>query len=86
MNKRRLLKSLFLGLACLATLTVAGRGKDFNLSSSPKQAQSRPTPLKVSDVSGLAKRIQARFLELRKDAEFPGANIGIRMPASIAIK
>ncbi len=39
--------------------------------------QKAVAPLKVNDVSDLARRIQVRFLELRKDAEFPGVNIGI---------
>ncbi|MDQ3011855.1 MAG: beta-lactamase family protein, partial [Acidobacteriota bacterium] len=47
------------------------------LSASRQAEQKSVTPLNIGDVSGLAKRIQARFLELRKDAEFPGANIGI---------
>ncbi|HEX9003456.1 MAG TPA: serine hydrolase domain-containing protein [Blastocatellia bacterium] len=77
MNKRILLKSLFLGLVILGMLTIGGRGTDFSLSASQEQAKARSTPLKVNDVSGIAKRIQTRFLELRKDADFPGASIGI---------
>jgi D-alanyl-D-alanine carboxypeptidase len=72
---RNTAKSFFFGLLCLTAM--------FSLNqiaakpASAQAAQSSVTPLNVSDVSGLAKRIQTRFLELRKDAEFPGASVGI---------
>jgi D-alanyl-D-alanine carboxypeptidase len=75
MNKRLLAKSFFFGLLFLAALFSPNR---FAAKQVPKQvAQQAVKPLNVGDVSGLAKRIQARFLELRKDAGFPGANVGI---------
>jgi len=64
---------LFLAFVCLAI--CASSGRTTAQQSSP--IEKPVTPLNVSDVSGLAKRIQTRFLELRKEAEFPGANIGI---------
>ncbi|HQR32519.1 MAG TPA: serine hydrolase domain-containing protein [Blastocatellia bacterium] len=47
-----------------------------------QQAPAEPkpaavTPLKVDNVAELARKIQLRFLELRKESDFPGANIGI---------
>lgn len=75
MNKRNWASSLFFGLLCLAA--VVSRHPVAANQASP-QAETKPaTPLRISDVSGVAKRIQTRFLELRKEAEFPGANIGI---------
>ena len=64
---------IFVAAACLiAMASFDGATAYQNAPESPKV-----TPLKVDNVAGLAKRIQTRFLELRKEAEFPGINIGI---------
>lgn len=64
---------IFAAAVCLfASALFGGAAAYQNAPETPKA-----TPLKVDNVAGLAKRIQTRFLELRKEAEFPGANIGI---------
>ena len=68
---RNAAKAVLFSLLCLAALFSLDR-------VAAKQVPRQPIrPLSVSDVSGVAKRIQTRFLELRKDAGFPGANVGI---------
>ncbi len=64
---------LFPAAVCL--IVCASLGQTTAQQTSP--IEKPVTPLTVSNVSGLAKRIQARFLELRQEGEFPGANIGI---------
>jgi len=75
MNKRLLATSFFFGLLCLAALFSPDR---LAAKQAPARAAQPPAkPLNISDISGVARRIQARFLELRNDAEYPGVNIGI---------
>ena len=71
MNKNRWAKLFLFAVICVAAMLSSGH-------VSARQAPPKPVaPLKVNDVSDLARRIQVRFLELRKEAEFPGVNIGI---------
>lgn len=69
----------WVGVALIVTVAFLVLHRTAAQQASPQVEQNKPavTPLKVDNVAELAKRIQAHFLELRKTAEFPGANIGI---------
>jgi len=74
MSNRKFILPVFFSLICLMALFSLDR---VAARQTPQTEQTPAKPLNVTDVSGIAKRIQTRFLELRKDAGFPGANIGI---------
>lgn len=65
-------------LGCVVLLLLGSLAVIAQLTAS---AQSKPqTPLQTQSRTDLAKRIQTRLLELRKEAEFPGLNVGICPP------
>lgn len=77
MIHKTLAKPFFVALILAVVLFALNRTA---AQQAPAQAEPKPaavTPLKVDNVAELARKIQVRFLELRKESEFPGANIGI---------
>ena len=74
---KTLAKPFFIALILAVVLFALNRTA---AQQAPAHAEPKPaavTPLKVDNVAELARKIQVRFLELRKESEFPGANIGI---------
>lgn len=68
-------KFCFLVLMIFTALLTPERS--LGTAANAQSAQKAVKPLNIGDVSEVARRIQVRFLDLRKEAEFPGANIGI---------
>ncbi len=68
-------RHFFLGLMVFAVV-LSPEGL-IATSANAQSAQKAAKPISIGNVSELARRIQLRFLDLRKEAEFPGANIGI---------
>lgn len=64
----------FFCLMVFAVLLSPGR---IATAANAQSVQKAAKPLNIGNVTEIARRVQVRFLDLRKEAEFPGANIGI---------